>query len=294
MDIIIERWLIMKDVNIVVVDDSPFFVALLTRLLEEKGFHVAGSANSKEEAVEAVKRLNPDIVTMDMIMPGADGIECTKAIHAVNPKVSVIIVTSLLDDEMIRKVHKARVSGYLHKPVDAIELTLLINRVISGNELFAEMEKSYFSVFKEALTSISNRYFKLTPHYLDKEKANVIHESRGISIVSGITGKYKGRALFDLSCETARRITSVILKQETHSKEEIVYVLNKMVTEGTKIACSKMKSKQWEIDAVSPVIFYGDSILIAKADLDTVTSEIAETAFGDIYMNVGFKKEILP
>lgn len=286
----------MKDVNIVVVDDSSFFVAMLTRLLEEIGFHVIGSAHSKQEAVEAVKALNPDIVTMDMIMPGTDGIECTRAIHAVNPKISVIIVTSLLDDEMIRNVHKARVSGYVHKPVNASEITLLINRVVSDNALFTEMEECYFSAFEEAMTCIIIKYFRSAPHYLDQDNANTIHESRGISIISGITGKYKGRVLLDLSGETARRITSTVLKKETHSKDEIVYVINKMVTEGMEAACSKINQKNelWQMHPVPPVIFYGESIMIAKSDLDTITSEIVETVFGDIYMNVGFKKEILP
>ena len=68
----------MKEIKVVVVDDSPFSVGMISNILTENGFHVVGSANCLKEAVDAVAELKPDIVTMDMVMPGADGIECTK------------------------------------------------------------------------------------------------------------------------------------------------------------------------------------------------------------------------
>lgn len=286
----------MKDVNIVVVDDSPTFVKMLTRLLENEGFHVAGYAYSKDEAIETVKRLNPDIVTMDMIMPGTDGIECTKAIHAINPKINVIVVSSLWDDESIRQAHIAKASGYIHKPVDPAELTFWINRVTEENEIFSELEAVYFSAFEEALTNNMKKNFNYVPRFLDRDTADIVHESRSVCIVVGLTGRYKGRIFCDLSSETARRITSVILNRETHSKEEIICTLSKYVSEGMVVACAALnqKNKLLNIHSAPPIIFYGESILIAKSNLDTVTSEIAETVFGDIYINVGFIKDIRP
>ena len=115
----------MKDIKIVVVDDSPFSVGMISNILTDKGFCVVGSANSLTEAVEVVTRENPDVVTMDMTMPGGDGIECTEAIHKVNPDVKVIIVSSMMDDEIVRKAKKVQASGYLQKPVDADE-----NRIV--------------------------------------------------------------------------------------------------------------------------------------------------------------------
>ena len=71
----------MKDINILIVDDSPFQIALLNDSLTESGFNVIGEAMSLEEVKIEVERLKPDLVTMDMTIPGTDGFECTEAIH---------------------------------------------------------------------------------------------------------------------------------------------------------------------------------------------------------------------
>ena len=71
----------MKKVNILIVDDSPFQIAMLREILTENGFNVVGEAQSLEEVKSETARLKPDLVTMDMTIPGTDGFECTKAIH---------------------------------------------------------------------------------------------------------------------------------------------------------------------------------------------------------------------
>ena len=70
--------------------------------------------------METVSRLKPDLVTMDMTMPGADGIECIQAIRTVDPDVKVIIVSSMMDDEIVRRAQKAKISGYVQKPIRSI------------------------------------------------------------------------------------------------------------------------------------------------------------------------------
>ena len=71
---------IMKEVKVLIVDDSPFQIALLTDVLTESGFEVVGEAKSLKEVIDAVTRVRPDLVTMDMTLPGTDGFECTRAI----------------------------------------------------------------------------------------------------------------------------------------------------------------------------------------------------------------------
>ncbi|MEO2683278.1 response regulator, partial [Clostridium butyricum] len=65
----------MKDTRILIVDDSPFQIALLSDVLEEQGFEVVGQAMSLEEVKSEVKRTKPDLVTMDLTIPGTDGFE---------------------------------------------------------------------------------------------------------------------------------------------------------------------------------------------------------------------------
>jgi DNA-binding NarL/FixJ family response regulator len=282
----------MKEIKVVVVDDSPFSVAMISNILVENGFNVVGSANCLQEAVEAVSKLNPDIVTMDMTMPEADGLECTKAIHEINPNLKVIIVSSMMDDEIIRKAKKVKTSGYIQKPVDGEELSLLIRRIVGDEELFVELEHLYYTAFKEALTDTCNKFFKSVPQYNEEKTTNAEQTSRGISVVMGIIGKYGGRMILDMSNETAQNIAVSLLKNDTLTNEQVVNVMAEMSNIIAGNACSLInKSNEiFGLRVAPPTVVYGESIKISKPKLDTITSVKAETVFGEIYMSVGFNR----
>jgi DNA-binding NarL/FixJ family response regulator len=282
----------MKDIKIVVVDDSPFSVAMITNILTANGFSVVGNANGLEEALEAIKLLKPNLVTMDMTMPGADGIECTNAIHKIDPNMKVIIISSMMDEEIIRQAKKARTCGYIQKPVDAEELTLLINRVMADEELFIELESIYSTIFKEALTDSFNKLFKSVPAFEAEAKNNNEQISRGISVVIGIIGRYCGRMILDMSNETARNMAGTMLKTEALEDEYVVNIMGEVSNIISGVACSfaNKKNKLLGLRVAPPTIVYGESIKISRSDFDTVFSVTASTAFGEIFMNVGFNR----
>jgi len=282
----------MKDIKIVVVDDSPFSVVMISNILTEIGFKVVGSANSLSEAVEAVSALKPDIVTMDMTMPDADGLECTKAIRKVDPDIKVIIISSMMDEEIIHKAKKAKVSGYIQKPVDSEELSLLIRRIMANEELFLELEQLYYTAFKEALTDTCNKFFKSIPTYENESELNDEHVSRGISVVMGIIGKYSGRMILDMSIDSARNIASGLLKKDGLSEEYVINVMGEIANIIAGNACSMLNknNKIFGLRVAPPTVVYGESITISKLKLDTVTSVVADTIFGEIYMNIGFNR----
>ena len=283
----------MKEIKVAVVDDSPFSVAVISNILTQNGFQVVGSANSLQEALNVVTSESPDVVTMDMTMPGADGIECTKAIHKINPNVKVVIVSSMMDDEIIRKAKKARASGYIQKPVDAEELSLLINRIMADDKLFVELEELFFPAFKEALNDVGNKFFKAVPKYREEEKANNEKVSRGFSVVMGIIGKYGGRILVDMSGETAAKIASRLMGMETAAdQDQIISAIMELSNIVAGNACSMINKTNslYGFRIAPPTAVYGESIMISKAKLDTVSSAVAETSFGDIYFNVGFSR----
>ncbi len=281
----------MNEIKVVVVDDSSFSVGMISNILTEKGFRVVGSANSLREAVETVARENPEIVTMDMTMPGADGIECTEAIHKINPNVKVIIVSSMMDEEIVRKAKKVNISGYLQKPVDAEEITLLINRIMANQELFVELEGLYYTVFKEALHDTCNKFFKSVPRFM-KENVNDEKTCRGFSAVMGIIGKYGGRMILDVSGDTAYDIACYLYKQENLEKEQIVNAIAEIANIIAGNACSLINKTNdlYGFRVAPPTVVYGEAIRISKAELDTVSSVVAETSFGEVYMNVGFSR----
>ncbi len=282
----------MKEISILVVDDSPFSVAMISNILTANGFNVVGSANGLDEAVAAVKALEPDVVTMDITMPGADGIECTTAIHKIKPKQKVVIVSSMMDEEIIRRAKKARISGYVQKPVDSEELSLTINRIMADEELFIELEGIYITVFKEALTDSFNKLFKTVPDYQTEISDNNVQDSRGISVVIGIIGKYSGRLILDMSNETARNMAGTMLNSSSLSDEYIVNIMGEVTNIAAGNASSLMNktNKLFGLRVAPPTIVYGESIKISKTDFDATFSVTAATSFGEIFMNVGFNR----
>ncbi len=265
---------------------------MISDILTAKGFNVVGSANGLEEAVKAVTSLKPDLVTMDMTMPGADGIECTKAIHKIDPDIKVIIISSMMDDEIVHRAKKVKTSGYVQKPVDAEELALLINRVMSDVELYEELDGFYFDAFKESLAMTMNRFFKEIPEFKGETKVNDEKQSRGFSVVMGIIGKYGGRMLLDMSTETARKIAGYLIKEEELNNDLIVNVIAELSNIIAGNACSMINKTNslFGFRVAPPTAVYGESIKISKAELSSVTSVIAETTFGEIYMNIGFSR----
>jgi len=282
----------MKKIKVVVVDDSPFSVGMISNILAEKGFHVTGSANCLKEAVDVVAEVKPDLVTMDLVMPGGDGIECTKAIHKVDPDIKVIIVSSMMDDEIVRRAQKARISGYIQKPVDGEEIALLIRRVMADEGLFVELDGLYFDAFKEAMRIALNRFFKADAVFKEECMVNDEKTSRGFSVVMGIIGKYGGRMLIDMSAETARSLACHLIKEEAMNWDLVVNVIAELSNIIAGNACSMINrtNSLFGFRVAPPTTVYGDAVKISRGELTTVASVIVDTPFGDIYMNIGFSR----
>ncbi|HEX2742722.1 MAG TPA: response regulator transcription factor, partial [Rubrobacter sp.] len=90
------------DTRVLVVDDHAVFrYGMRAMLANAKGFEVVGEAATGEEAVEKAAEMRPDIVLMDIQMPGMNGIEATRRILQANPRVRVVVVTMFGDDESV-------------------------------------------------------------------------------------------------------------------------------------------------------------------------------------------------
>lgn len=282
----------MKDIKVVIVDDSPFSIALLKDMLVDNGFNVVGDAGSLDETVEVVTKLKPDVVTMDMTIPGTDGIECTRAIHSIDPNINVIIVSSMMDDEIVKKAKKNHAAGYIQKPADPEELSLLINRIMADEELFKELDKIYYRVYKESFMDVFNKLTKTVPKFGDESNSDEEHVSRGISVVMGIIGKYSGRMLLDMSYDTAEKLSTFMIKRTPKNAEEMLNIMGELsnMIAGNASSVMNRRNKLLGLRVAPPTIFYGNSINISKAELDTTTASVAKTDFGDIYINVGFQR----
>ncbi len=281
----------MKKTKIVIVDDSPFSISILTEILTEKGFEVIGNASSLQETIEVIEDKRPDLVTMDMTMPGTDGLECTRAIHKIDPNIKVIIVSSMMDDEIVREARETGVAGYIQKPVQPDEIATAIQRAMADETLFDDLEEIYFNVFKEVFSDNMNRIMKTAPSFEKEVIANGTQLSRGVSIVVGIIGKYCGSMILDVSYETAEAMTKHSLKREIKNTEESLAMLGEFANIISGNACSLLNrnNKVFGFRVAPPTIFHGNSLKVSRT-LVNAKSITAQTIFGEMYLNVGFNR----
>jgi Response regulator containing a CheY-like receiver domain and an HTH DNA-binding domain len=278
-------------IRIVIVDDSSFSIAFLKDILEDNGFEVVGQAGNLEEVKQVIADKKPDLVTMDMTLPGTNGLECTRAVHEIDGNIKVIVVSSMMDDEIVKEAMDNKVSAYVQKPVDADELLTAINRVMAVDELYEFLEKEYFSVFKESLMDGLNRMTKTLLTYKDEYSSDKEYESEGMTILIGIIGKFSGRMLIDLSKETANNLAAAILRRDPKDNDEMMAALGEFTNIISGNACSVLnrKNKALGLRVAPPSILRGDSVLISSPSFNTTTA-IAETNYGKLLLNVGFKR----
>jgi DNA-binding NarL/FixJ family response regulator len=116
-------------INLVLVDDHDRLRSTLGDFLNSSGgLHVVGTAANGSEAVEICGQLNPDVVLMDIRMPGMDGIAATETIHKLYPHIQIIALTSGLKAEAEEAV-SAGASGYIFKSVSVYEIVDLIRSI---------------------------------------------------------------------------------------------------------------------------------------------------------------------
>ncbi len=125
-------------IRIMVVDDHAVLRQSLHYMLgAQPGIEVVGEASNGREAVEMAEKLQPDVILMDTIMPGLNGIEATRQIRRRLPKTKVLMVTGYLEDEYVAGALKAGASGYVVKKSELDELVLGIQAVNRGNPYFS-------------------------------------------------------------------------------------------------------------------------------------------------------------
>jgi DNA-binding NarL/FixJ family response regulator len=121
-------------IRVLIVDDHPLFRDGIRERLESGDGTIAviGEASDGEQARTMVETLAPDVVLMDISMPGMNGIEATRLIHADHPEIALIILSVYDDDQYVHAAITAGASGYLLKTVEATELRDSVTRVANG------------------------------------------------------------------------------------------------------------------------------------------------------------------
>ncbi|RLG71596.1 MAG: hypothetical protein DRO11_04145 [Methanobacteriota archaeon] len=118
--------------RVLIVDDTAFMRKVLKDILEKEGFSVVGEAENAKEAIEKYFELKPDVVTMDIILPGIGGLEATKMIVERDPDAKIIMVTALEQHPLVVDAIRAGAKDYIVKPFKPDQIVATIKRVLSG------------------------------------------------------------------------------------------------------------------------------------------------------------------
>jgi len=105
-------------VKILIVDDALIMRVRLKEILKSNGFDIVGEASTGNEAIEKYKKINPDVVTMDIVMPEKTGIEALEEIMSYDKKARVIMVTAIEERDTLLKAVRLGATDYIVKPFD--------------------------------------------------------------------------------------------------------------------------------------------------------------------------------
>jgi len=198
-------------IRVLIVDDHQVVREGLRRMLDlEEGIRVIGEARSGEEAITKAVSLSPDVITMDLKMPGMDGITATREIKQRSPGVNILMLT-LYAEDFVKQAIEAGASGYLLKDSDCEQITKAIHQVYDGlcpiaPSLTRELVTEFASLSRNNQTSI-----------LTKRQKEVL-----TSIAEGMSGKEIGSRLFISTSTVKREIRQILGKLKVSDRAQAV------------------------------------------------------------------------
>ncbi len=215
-------------VRVLLVDDHKVVRAGLRALLESTGrVDVVGEASSGEEAVNKAQRLEPDIVIMDLAMPGMDGVQTTRRITALDLETKILVLTIHDEDKFLLPAMEAGAAGFLNKSVADTDLMGAIEAIMRGHSYLPRRAAALVARLKSEGASarrdpgaevLSSRERRVVELYAQGYSASEAAEEMFLSpkTVEG----YIGRAKTKLGLRNRRDIVRFALKNGMLRAEE--------------------------------------------------------------------------
>ena len=203
----------MGSIRVLVADDHPVFRYGMRAILgAEPDTEIVGEATDGAEAVTLAAELRPDVILMDINMPGSNGIEATRRITEANPDTGILMLTMFEDDDSVFSAIRAGASGYVLKGADGAETLRAIRAVAGGEAIFGP--------------TVARR---LTRHFTQSEPTSQPFPElteRERNILALIARGYTNTAVADclyLSPKTVRNyVSSIFAKLGVHDRTQVI------------------------------------------------------------------------
>lgn len=206
----------MSKIKVLIADDHAILREGIKALLERhEDIEVVGEAADGAEAIRKVTELNPDVVLMDIAMPGLGGLEATLELRRISPETKIIVLTQYDNREYIYRFFKAGVSGYVLKKAMGTELLSAIRSVYNGGTFLypsvaSKVVEGYLS--EGAKPPAADPYESLT----DREK----------QVLKLIAEGYSNKQIGELLCVSVKTVmghrTNIMEKLNIHNRTELV------------------------------------------------------------------------
>lgn len=172
-------------INVLVVDDHDLIRAGIARMLEDDGaIHVVGEASSGEEALQQARSLKPDVILMDMKMPGIGGLEATRRIRLGADGAQVVVVSACTDTPYAQRVLDTGAAAYVSKNSHISEMIKAIKKVSAGERYLSADIAQNMALNDEGsdpFSELSSREMQIATMIIDCRKVQEISDTLCLS-----------------------------------------------------------------------------------------------------------------
>ena len=188
--------------TVLIVDDYPIVRLSLRLLLERERFHVVGEVGNGSEVAQVARDLRPDVVVLDIGLPGLDGMEVIKRLQSLEPVPKIMVLTGQATDLYVRRCLDAGIGAFVTKEEDHEALLFALKALVKGYSTFPQMSVNSNSLESEPvrLASLSNREMEVLRRLARGENNKNIGTRMNLSAKTIST--YRGRIMEKLKTES--------------------------------------------------------------------------------------------
>ena len=277
-----------------VVDDSKISRMMISSMLAKTNFEVCAMAENAAHAIDLYAKTRPDVVTMDMNLPDADGIECSRRIHAMDSRCKIVMISAMKDAKLIMHGRLAGISSFLQKPVSTNELLDTLMILCQEHEgVNAVYRDSYVSTYAKVLQEGLQQIAGLESEIQVQEENSGPLSVSGVAVIIGIVGEPRGRVAFYMDENTMRGFAKAVLQQDEVTDFEAQAAVEESgnIIAGHGISRINDVIKDREMRLTPPGIISGTDIKLSNPELIAFNIK-AKTSIGDIFMNIGFARSV--